>query len=215
MSTKQAIEYNLKPRVLSTGAKWLALTLKNVGSENLIGLDAKLNSLDGYNVHVYGTGTYLQLLKPNETQVLPFQVLANESGYVYASLDGWKGAEVFHWESPRLRLSVGESTATLSGLFALAKPYPRLGERIRVEATLEGASRSNDLRLEFWAETPDEDLIELGQVLPKDLKAGEETRYAVEFMPAQEGLYTVYAYFYDGAKRIGHDLEKVRVVKAK
>jgi hypothetical protein len=215
MPIKHPIEYTLKPKALSVGAKWLALTLKNVGTENLIALDARLNSLDAYNIQVHGTGTYVQVLKPGEEQELPFQILANESGYVYASLDGWMGSEIVHWESPRLRLSVGESTATLTGLFALTKPYPVRGQRIRVEAILEGASRSSDLRLEFWAETPDEEFKELGQVLPKDLQADEEARYAVEFMPEQEGMYTLYAYFYDGVKRIGHDLEKVRVVGAR
>ena len=83
-----------------------------------------------------------------------------------------------------------------------------------MEATLQGATESEDLRLEFWAETPREELVELGTVEPKDLVAGEEVRYAVEITPKHEGMYTLYAYLYDGARRIGHELEHVRVREA-
>ena len=80
-----------------------------------------------------------------------------------------------------------------------------------MEATLQGATESDGLRLEFWAETPSEEFVELGTVEPKNLVAGEEVRYAVEMMPQHEGKYTIYAYLYDGAKRIGHELEHIRV----
>jgi len=182
--------------------------------ENLIGLDIKLNSLDAYSVHVHGTGTFVQVLKPDEEQAIPFQALVNATDWVYVSLDGWRGARIFHWESPRIRIRVSQDAATLVSLFALTEPYPRLGERIRVEATLQGATESEDLRLEFWAETPREELVELGTVEPKDLVAGEEVRYAVEITPRHEGIYTLYAYLYDGARRIGHELEHVRVREA-
>lgn len=56
--------------------------------------------------------------------------------------------------------------------------------------------------------------MELGTVEPKDLIVGEEVRYAVEITTRQVGMYTLYAYLYDGAKRIGHELEHVRVRKA-
>jgi hypothetical protein len=171
----------------------------------------KLNSLDAYSIYVYGTGSFIQVLKPGEEQVIPLQALVNATDWVYISLDGWQGAGIFHWESPRIRMQVGQDAATLVSLFALTEPYPRLRQRIRVEATLQGAIESEDLRLEFWAETPREELVDLGTVEPKDLVAGEEVRYAVEITPQQEGMYTLYAYLYDGAKRIGHELEHVRV----
>jgi len=211
MAKRHPIEYELAPRIVSAGLRWLTLTLKNVGSENLIGLDVKLNSVDAYSIHVYGTGEFVQVLKPGQEEVLPFQALVNATSRVYVSLDGWEGAELFHWESPRIQIRVGEDVATLVSLFALTKPYPHLGEQIRVQATLQGATESEDLRLEFWAETPGEEFIELGTVEPKDLAAGEEVRYAVEITPTQEGMYTLYAYLYDGAKRMGHELEQIFV----
>jgi hypothetical protein len=214
LAIKHPIEYVLKPKTVSTGARWLTLKLKNVGSDNLIGLDVKLNSLDAYSISVYGTGSYVAVLKPGEEETIPFQVLVNVTDFVYVSVDGWRGSELLHWESPRIRVTVGESVATLVSLFALTKPYPSLGERIRVEATLQGAVKTEDLSLEFWMETPSEEFQELGQVAPKDLDLGEIARYAVEVTPEEEGMYTLYAYLYDGAKRVGHELERVYVKEA-
>jgi len=214
MALKGPIKYELTPTSTSAGLRWLTLTIKNTGTENLIGLDIKLNSLDAYSVQVHGTGTFVQVLMPGEERVIPFQALVNATDWVYISLDGYRGTRIFHWESARIRIRVGQDAATLVSLFALTEPYPRLGERIRVEATLQGATESENLRLEFWAETPGEELVELGTVEPKDLVADEEVRYAVEITPQHEGMYTLYAYLYDGARRIGHELEHVRVRNA-
>ena len=214
MAVKHPIEYELTPMSTSVGLRWLTLTVKNIGIENLIGLDVKLNSLDAYGIYVYGTGNFIQVLKPGEEQVIPFQALVNATDWVYVSLDGWKGAGILHWESPRIRIKIGEDVATLVSLFALVEPYPRLGERIRVEATLQGVTESEYLRLEFWAETPGGEFVQLGIVEPKNLVVGEEVRYAVEMTPQHEGKYTIYAYLYDGAKRIGHELEHIRVTDA-
>jgi hypothetical protein len=211
MPTQYPIEYKLEPKTISMGARWLTLTIKNIGDENLIGLDVKLNSLDAYSISVSGAGHYVTSLKPDEEFVAPFQVLVNSTAFVYVSLDGMQETRALHWESPRIRLALGESKATLVSLFALTKPYPPRGERIQVEATLQGTAGSVDLRLEFWAQTPGEEFKELGMVQPKDLAEKERARYTVEFVPEEEGMYTVYAYLYDGAKRIGHELEQVYV----
>ncbi|MBN1581507.1 MAG: hypothetical protein JXA89_12460 [Anaerolineae bacterium] len=211
MPTQYPIEYELKPKTISMGSRWLTLTIKNIGDENLIGLDVKLNSLDAYSISVYDTGRYVTSLKPGEESTVPFQVLVNSTDFCYVSIDGMQETKVLHWESPRIRLALGESKATLVSLFALTKPYPPRGERIQVEATLQGTEGSDDLRLEFWTQTPGEEFKELGTVQPKDLAEKERARYTVEFVPEEEGMYIVYAYLYDGAKRIGHELEQVYV----
>ena len=211
MAIKYPIQYELDPKSITAGMRWLTLTVKNIGNENLIGLDVRLNSLDAYNIYVYGTGTYVAVLKPGEEEVIPCQTLATASGQVYASLDGWIGAALFHWESQRMIVRVGEDVAELVSLFAMTAPYPRLGERIRFEAILQGSSDSERLRLEFWAETPSGEFIELVKVETETLSAGEQAQYAAEIEPEQEGMYTIYAYLYDGAKRIGHELERVYV----
>jgi hypothetical protein len=211
MAIKHPIEYELTPRNVSAGMRWLTLRLKNVGEENLIGLDVRLNSLDAYDIYVYGTGGYIAVLKPGEEEIVPFQTLVTATGRMYASLDGWQGAALFHWESPRIALDVGEDVAKLVSLFALTQPYPHRGDRIRFEAVLRGSSDSERLRLEFWAETPGGDFIELGKVETQALSANEQARYSAELTPEEEGMYTIYAYLYDGAKRIGHELEQVYV----
>ena len=93
----------------------------------------------------------------------------------------------------------------------MTEPYPHLGERIRFEAILQGSSDSERLRLEFWAETPSGEFMELVKVETETLSAGEQAQYSAEIVPEQEGMYTIYAYLYDGAKRIGHELERVYV----
>lgn len=211
MALKYPIEYELNPKNVNAGMRWLTLRLKNVGAENLIGLDVKLNSLDAYDIYVYGTGSYLAVLKPGEEEIVPFQTLATATGSVYASLDGWEGAALFHWESPRIVVNVGEDVAKLMSLFALTQPYPRIGEKIKFEAVLRGTSASERLRLEFWAETPGGEFLDLGKIETGALSADEEARYSAEITPQEEGMYTIYAYLYDGARRIGHELEQVYV----
>jgi hypothetical protein len=214
MAVKYPVEYELTPGNVSAGMRWLTLRLKNVGEKNLIGLDVKLNSLDAYDIYVYGTGNYVAVLKPGEEEIVPFQTLVTATGRVYASLDGWQGAALFHWESPRITVDVGEDVARLVSLFALTQPYPHRGERIQFEAVLRGSSQSEQLRLEFWAETPGGEFIELGKVETQTLSTNEQARYSAEITPEEEGMYTLYAYLYDGAKRIGHELEQVYVKEA-
>ena len=211
MAFKHPIEYELSPREVSAGMRWLTLRLKNVSEKNLIGLDVKLNSLDDYCIYVHSTGSYVSVLKPGQEETVPFQTLATATGRLYASLDGWQGAALFHWESPRIEVKVGEDVAKLMSLFALTQPYPHRGDHILFEAILRGASDSERLRLEFWAETPSGEFIELGRVETQALSANEQARYSAEITPEEEGMYTLYAYLYDGAKRIGHELEQVYV----
>jgi CheY-like chemotaxis protein len=211
MAVKHPIEYELTPKSVSAGMRWLTLRLKNVGEENLIGLDAKLNSLDAYDIHVYGTGSYVAVLKPGQQEVVPFQTLANATGQVYASLDGWQGAALFHWESPHIQIKVGEDVAELVSLFALAQPYPQRGDQIRFEAILSGSLQGKRLRLEFWVEKPGGEFLELGRVETQALSKDEQARYSAELTPEEEGMYTLYAYLYDGPRRIGYEIERVYV----
>jgi hypothetical protein len=214
MTVKYPIEYELNPKNVNAGMRWLTLRLKNVGETNLIGLDVKLNSLDAYDIYVYGTGRYVAVLKPGEQEIVPFQTLATATGKVYASLDGWQGTALFHWESPRITVNVGEDVAKVMSLFALTQPYTNKGQHIRFEAILRGTAQSERLRLEFWAETPGGEFVELAKVETQALSANEQARYSAEITPEEEGMYTIYAYLYDGAKRIGHELEQVYVREA-
>ncbi len=211
MPIRYPIEYELNPKNISPGTRWLTLKLKNVGTEDLVGLDVRLNSLDAYSLSVLGTGSYVSLLSPNEERVLPFQVSANMTASLYISMDGLKNTTAFHWESPVIFVTVGKEAAELVSLFAMSEPYPPVGERIRIEATVRGRSESEGLSLEFWADTPTGEFQELGIVETKPLDMGEEAVYAAKVTPEEEGLYTIYTYLYDGTKRLGRETERVYV----
>lgn len=75
-------------------------------------------------------------------------------------------------------------------------------------------SQSEGLKLEFWADTPGGEFEELAIVETKALKPGEEATYSAEVTPGQDGLYTIYAYLYDGVRRIGREVEYVYVRQA-
>jgi hypothetical protein len=211
MPIKKPIQYDINPKNIDVGTRWLALTLRNIGTEDLTLLDIRLNSLDAYSISVNGTGEYISALKPNEEHMLAFHVMANSTGSLYVTLDGRRDKQPFHWESPGMLVRVGTATAELKSLFALTEPYPRQGEAIRCEATLRGLTASEGLTLEFWAASPSGEFEELAVMKTKELPAGEEDRYGTELSPAEEGLHTIYAYLYDDGRRIGYQVEHVYV----
>lgn len=55
---------------------------------------------------------------------------------------------------------------------------------------------------------------ELAIIETKELGAGEEATYSAEVTPEEKGLYTIYAYLYDGIRRIGREVEYVHVREA-
>jgi hypothetical protein len=47
----------------------------------------------------------------------------------------------------------------------------------------------------------------------KDLPVGEEARYSAEFTPKEIRFYTIYAYLYDGWRKIGHKTDSIYAQK--
>lgn len=214
MPIRYPIEYEINPKMVEPGWRWLTCALKNIGPESLAGLEIKINSVDDYGVRVLATGSFVPELEPEQQHVYPFQVAANQTAGVYVSVDGRRDGAPFHWESPSVLVSVGQEVAELVSLFAMSEPYPPVGEKVRCEATLRGLTKSQGLRLEFWADTPAGDFETLGEVDTKRLDAGEEAVYAAEFLPRDPGMYTIYAYLFDGIRRIGRQTENVYVREA-
>lgn len=211
MTAVPPIEYELSPTRVDPGTRWLTLRLKNVGAEALTTLDLRLNSLDAYGITVYGTGSYLAKLAAEEERVIPFQVLANTSADVYVSIDGWKGDEPFHWESPSVLVKVGREAAELVSLLALTDRQRPSQEGVKCEAVVRGVTQDGILRLEFWANTPSGAFEELAVVETKPLDEGEIARYSAEVDVDEKGAYTIYAYLYDGARRVGRKVEHIYV----
>ncbi len=209
MGMRYPLEYELSPKRIEPGVRWLTLRVKNVGTQALTSLDVRLNSLDAYSISVLGRGSYIAGLAPTEERVLNFQVSASFSTSLYVSVDGWQDGETFHWESPYVPLVVGREVAELVSLFAMAAPYLTLKEKISVEATVRGLAPTDGVRLEFWADTPGGEFEELADVETKALSDGEQATYSAEFTPQEEGVYTIYAYLYDDGRRLDRETEVV------
>ena len=113
MTTRHPIEYELDPKHLESGLRWVELRIKNVGEKTLAGLEVRLNSSEAYSLDVQGSGTHVALLRSGEETIHPFQVMANLTDKLYVSIDGYQEDGRFHWESPGIRIVVGEPVAEL------------------------------------------------------------------------------------------------------
>jgi len=215
---KYPIEYELSPTELDEGKQWLTLKLKNIGRQTLRRLDVELHSLDTFYlfplIFPFGIGHYIGELKPDEESEVAFQVNARGSAEVYATISARKNGGHFLWESGWTHISVTEEKAEIGRLVVLSNPYTKIGETISIEATIKGLQKSAGLKLEFWVETPSGKNEEQATIEIKDLPVGEEARYTAEFTPKETGYYTIYAYLYDGWRRIGHKTDNIYAKKA-
>jgi len=211
---KYPFDYELSPSEIDIGTNWVTLNLKNIGRDALRYLDIQLHSQDTYNLTVYGTGLfgaghYLPELRPGEEKEMVFRVNAVGSANVYVTIKARRDGISFAWESGWTYLRVSEEKAEIGRLLVLSNPYTAMGKTISAEATVKGLRESTGLRLEFWVEAPFGKSEEQATIEIKDLPVGEEARYTVEFTPKETGYYTIYAYLYDGWRRIGYKTEDI------
>jgi len=210
---KYPIEYELNPTEMDKGKQWLTLTLKNTGSKTLKRLDVELHSLDTFYLFPFifpsGIGHYIRELKPNEEREVVFQVNANGSADVYATIRARKDGDHFWWESGWTHISVSEQKAEIGRLVVLSHPYTTIGKTLSAEATIKGLGKGTGLKLEFWVETPSGNFEKQATIDIKELSVGEEARYSAEFTPKETGYYIIYAYLYDGYKRISHNTDSI------
>lgn len=210
---KYPIAYELNPTEMDKGKQWLTLTLKNTGSKTLKRLDVELHSLDTFYLFPFifpsGIGHYIRELKPNEEREVVFQVNANGSADVYATIRARKDGDHFWWESGWTHISVSEQKAEIGRLVVLSHPYTTIGKTLSAEATIKGLGKGTGLKLEFWVETPSGNFEKQATIDIKELSVGEEVRYSAEFTPKETGYYTIYAYLYDGYRRISHNTDSI------
>ena len=200
---------------IEKGTNWLTLRLKNISKETLRGLDIQLHSLDTYYLTVYGTGFYRKYLESDkEEKDLVFQVNVLGSADVYLTIRTRKeGGDYFLWESGWTHIYLDEEKAELERLVVLSHPYTTIGKTLSAEATVKGLRNGMGLKVEFWVETPSGKFEEQAKIDIKELSAGEEARYTAEFTPDETGDYTVYAYLFDGSKRIGYKTDVIYAQK--
>ena len=214
---KYPFDYELNPSEIDVGTNWVALKLKNIGVETLRGLDIQLHSLDTYNLTVYGNwgsgaGQYFPSLRPNEEKEVVFRVNALGSANVYITIKGTRDGEYskyLTWESGWTNIRISTEKAEIGHLLVLSNPYTEIGKTISAEATIKGLKESKGLRLEFWVEAPAGKSEQQASIDIKDLPIGEEARYTAEFTPKETGYYKIYAYLYDGWRRIGYETESI------
>jgi hypothetical protein len=204
----------LNPTEIEKGTNWVTLKLKNIGSESLGDLDIQLHSLDTYNLSVYGTwwlggGQHVKELGPNKEEELVFRVNAIGSANVYATIKGRKDGKYFWWESSWTSIHVGDEKAEIEHLLVLSNPNTTIGKTISAEATIKGFRKNGGLKLEFWVEIPSGKNEQQAAIDIKDLPVGGEARYSVEFTPKETGYYMIYAYLYDGWRRIDYKTEEI------
>jgi hypothetical protein len=146
-------------------------------------------------------------LESNEEREMVFRVNALGSANVYVTIKARRDGKSFAWESGLTNLRLSEEKAEIGHLLVLSNPYTTIGKTISAEATIKGLKESTGLKLEFWVETPSGRSEEQAVIDIKNLPVGEEARYTAEFTPKETGYYTIYAYLYDGWKRIGYKIE--------
>jgi len=215
---KYPFEYELNPSEIEKGSNWVTLKLKNIGNETLSDLDVQLHSVDTYNLSVfgswfYGAGQFITKLGPNEEKDLLFRVNAVGSADVYATIKMSKDGKYSWWESGWTPMHVSDEKAHLESLLVLSNPYTTIGKTISAEATIKGLRKNGGLKLEFWVENHSGKNEQQAAIDIKELPVGEKSRYTAEFTPKETGRYSVYAYLYDGWKRIDHKMNYIFAMK--
>jgi hypothetical protein len=212
---KSPFEYEVTTENIEKGTNWLTLRLKNTSKDTLRGIDIQLHSLDTCYLTVFGTGFYRKYLESGkEEKDLVFQINVLGSADVYLTIRTRKeGGAYFLWESGRTHISLDEEKAELERLVVLSHPYTTIGKTLSAETTVRGLRNGVGLKVEFWVETPSGKFEEQAKIDIKELSAGEEARYTAEFTPTETGDYTVYAYLFDGSKRIGYKTDLVYAQK--
>jgi len=214
MKIRYPLAFDLTPKEIDSGQKWLTLKVKNIGKTKLMNLDVQLNSLDSFYINPIDEREYIYELDPNEETKIPFQVKATATTNVYISVESStdEGHPLFV-ESPSINVRVGFNPAEIQSMFALSEPYPVPKETIKCESNIIGLKESGELDLEFWAETPTGTFEELATMKTKSIKPGEIAKYSAEITPEDEGLYEIHAYLHDGNRRIDHKTDSLYVKK--
>lgn len=199
---KPPFEYELTPETLEKGTRWLTLRLKNKEDDDLQYLDVRMHSMDSLHISFRNHNDYIFLLRPEEERYLDFQVDANATSHLYASVHGRRNGDKFHWDSPLLREEVLGNPAEIESIFV---SNGEIGGEFEAEATVKGMRDSEGLKLVFWMDTPSGKYEELSEIKTRKLSKGEEAAYKAKVKPKEEGFYTVYANLYDDHGRIDRD----------
>lgn len=214
MKIRYPLSFELDPKEINSGRKWLILRVKNIGKTKLMNLEVRLNSLDSYYLNPIDDSEYIYELDPDEETKIPFEVNATATTNVYVSVESItnKGEPLFV-ESPSMNIRVGFYPAEIQSMFVLTEPYPVPQETIKCESNIMGFKETGSLNLEFWAETPNGQFEQLASMKTKELTPGELAKYSAEITPENEGMYKIHAYLTDENHRVDHKTDTIFVQK--
>jgi len=86
--------------------------------------------MDSLHISFHNHNDYIFLLRPEEERYLDFQVDANATSHLYASVHGRRNGDKFHLDSPLLREEVlGNPAEIESILFQMVKLEENLRQR--------------------------------------------------------------------------------------
>jgi hypothetical protein len=205
------ISVKVVPRQVKQGTSEIELRIKNLGKNKLETLEVGLNSLDQRLIEVDDPNKWVNKVDPDETINIHFTLCAHRSAMVYAKIFGYIGEERFEWESPALRLKVGEEAAELSSLLILGESSREAGT-LKIETIVKVMKPNTQVTLDYWVYTPSEEYLKIGEITTSILQPGE-TKQVMEYIPDKKGLYTVYAYLYDKNRQIDRQSDKVYITK--
>lgn len=213
MAYNPPFEYSLTPETVEPGTRWISVHLKNTKKQPMMNMDVRLISNDTLRMRALDRGGYINMLNPGEERVVPVQIEANQGSWVYLHVEYWFDDELFYWESPNVWINVRRDPARIMTLFSIKGPQMNLDETVPVEATIVSNLVTEDLRLDFWIETADGRFESFETVDIDPMDEGEIKTIETEFTPDEEGLYSIYAYLFEGNHRLDRMIEQLRVVK--
>lgn len=214
MALNPPFEYHVTPETIESGTHWISIHLKNTKNKPMMNMDVRLISNDPLRIQPLDRGGYINMLNPGEERVVPVQIEASQGAWIYLHVEYWMDDELYYWESPNVWIKVRRDPARIMTLFSIEGPQMTVGEEVPVEATLVANLPVEDLRLDFWIETADGRFESFESVDVETLDAGEVKTITTAFTPDEGGLYSVYAYLFEGNRRLDRMIEQLRVIES-
>lgn len=212
MLKRKDIEYDIQPRELVAGQRWVTISLRNGGRKTLTSLDVRLNSLDTFGLEVPQGSVFLPLLAPGEEKNVAFKVIMMATAPVYITLTGLEGEEGIYWESASIKIQLDTDIAEISSVIAERKDNSLIGDMIKTEINIKSRTTFTEpLTLDVWTEGPEGEIEEIKSFTVEEMAANEADRFKITFSPLRAGIYTIYAELYNRLERISRKADFVLV----
>jgi len=213
MPIKDNIRYEINPREIEEGRKWVTVTLENNFLDRIMAVSIELYSTDSMAINVIGSGEFVPLLEHNEETIIPFQLVASKTTELYITVEGTKDGTPFYWVSPFMTIQVGAPVAEIASLFVLTEPYPILTKELEAEATIIANTRVVDLRARFWVDTPRGEYLQVSEDRIFSMEKDEVETVSATYLTDEEGLHRFYVYLYDGTELLDKETDTVVVIE--